>query len=110
MAEKLTPAKIEEAAKHYENIQSGKTPILKTDKEKHFENVMSIIGAVIDIGEQAYSDKERFPTGAWCKQGDYVMFRANTGTRFKVNGNEYRLMNDDSIEAVIDDPRGIQKA
>jgi len=86
------------------------TELLKTDKEKYFENVMSIIGAVIDMGEQAYSDKERFPTGAWCKQGDYVMFRANTGTRFKVNGNEYRLMNDDSIEAVIADPRGIQKA
>jgi len=86
------------------------TELLKTDKEKYFENVMSIIGAVIDMGEQAYSDKERFPTGAWCKQGDYVMFRANTGTRFKVNGNEYRLMNDDSIEVVIADPRGIQKA
>jgi len=86
------------------------TELLKTDKEKYFENVMSIIGAVIDMGDQAYSDKERFPTGAWCKQGDYVMFRANTGTRFKVNGNEYRLMNDDSIEAVIADPRGIQKA
>ena len=86
------------------------TELLKTYKEKHFENVMSIIGAVIDIGEQAYSDKERFPTGAWCKQGDYVMFRANTGTRFKINGNEYSLMNDDSIEAVIADPAGIKRA
>ena len=64
----------------------------------------------MDMGDQAYADKERFPTGAWCKQGDYVMFRANTGTRFTVNGLEYRLMNDDSIEAVIDDPAGIQRA
>tara|TARA_R110000751_G_scaffold259056_1_gene358399 strand:- start:530 stop:940 length:411 start_codon:yes stop_codon:yes gene_type:complete len=86
------------------------TELLKTDKEKHIEHVMSIIGVVVDIGEQAYSDKERFPTGAWCKSGDYVMFRANTGTRFKINGAEYRLMNDDSIEAVIDDPSGIQRA
>jgi co-chaperonin GroES (HSP10) len=86
------------------------TQLLKTDKEKHFENIMSIIGAVIDMGDQAYSDKERFPTGAWCKPGDYVMFRANTGTRFKISGNEYRLMNDDSIEAVIADPSGIQRA
>ena len=46
----------------------------------------------------------------WCKVGDYVMFRMNTGTRFTVSGKEYRLMNDDSIEAVIDDPRGIYHA
>ena len=86
------------------------TELLKTDKEKHYENIMSIIGVVIDMGTQAYSDKERFPEGAWCKQGDYVMFRANTGTRFKVNNQEYRLMNDDSIEAVVADPRGVSRA
>ncbi len=70
---------------------------------------MSIMGLVMDMGEQAYSDEERFPTGAWCKQGDYVMFRANTGTRFTVNGLEYRLMNDDSVEAVVADPTGIKR-
>ena len=71
---------------------------------------MSIIGLVVDMGEQAYNDPERFPTGPWCKQGDYVMFRANSGTRFKVNGLEYRLMNDDSIEAVVADPSGVSRA
>ena len=84
--------------------------ILKTDTAKRLDHIMSIMGVVMDMGDQAYADKERFPTGAWCKQGDYVMFRANTGTRFTVNGLEYRLMNDDSIEAVIDDPAGIQRA
>ena len=84
--------------------------ILKTDTTKRHDHIMSIMGLVMDMGDQAYADKERFPTGAWCKQGDYVMFRANTGTRFTVNGLEYRLMNDDSIEAVIDDPAGIQRA
>ena len=84
--------------------------ILKTDTAKRLDHIMSIMGLVMDMGEQAYADKERFPTGAWCKQGDYVMFRANTGTRFTVNGLEYRLMNDDSIEAVIDDPTGIKRA
>ena len=85
------------------------TSLLKTDNEKHREYIMSIMGVVIDMGSDAYSDKERFPEGPWCKQGDYVMFRMNTGTRFKVNGKEFRLMNDDSIEAVIADPRGICK-
>ena len=71
---------------------------------------MSIIGLVVDMGDQAYGDAERFPTGPWCKQGDYVMFRANSGTRFKVDGLEYRLMNDDSVEAVVADPRGVSRA
>ena len=86
------------------------TSLLKTDNEKHREYIMSIMGVVIDMGSDAYSDKERFPEGPWCKQGDYVMFRMNTGTRFKVNGKEFRLMNDDSIEAVIPDPSGIMAA
>ena len=83
--------------------------LIKATTTKHHEYIMSIIGLVLDMGEQCYADTERFPTGPWCKQGDYVMFRANSGTRFTVDGREYRLMNDDSIEAVVDDPRGIQK-
>ena len=90
-----------------ETFESG---IAKANSTKHEEYVLSIIGAVIDMGEQAYADKDRFPLGPWCKQGDYVMFRANTGTRFKVGTQEYRLMNDDSIEAVVADPRAISRA
>ena len=85
------------------------TNLLKTDTTKSHETVMSIIGLVLDMGEQAYADEDRFPTGPWCKQGDYVMFRANSGTRFRVGGTEYRLMNDDSIEAVVPDPTGISR-
>ena len=84
--------------------------LIKANTTKHHEYIMSIIGLVIDMGSEAYGDKERFPSGPWCKQGDYVMFRANTGTRFTVGGQEYRLMNDDSIEAVVADPRGVQRA
>ena len=86
------------------------TRILKTDKERDRDHIMSIIGLVVDMGEQAYSDTDRFPTGAWCQPGDYVMFRMNSGTRFRMGDTEYRLMNDDSIEAVVADPRGIQRA
>jgi len=87
----------------------GESGIIKSSKEVQLDTVMSTIGLVLDMGKQAYSDKERFPTGPWCKQGDYVMFRMNTGTRFKVSGVEYRLMNDDSIEAVVTDPRGVTR-
>lgn len=89
-----------------EKFESG---LLKAAITKNHESVLSIIGLVLDMGEQAYSDGDRFPTGPWCRVGDYVMFRANTGTRFKVGGVEYRLMNDDSIEAVVADPRGVQR-
>jgi len=84
--------------------------ILKSVDAMNREAVMSIIGLVLGMGDQAYSDKDRFPTGAWCEVGDYVMFRANTGTRFTVRGAEYRLMNDDSIEAIVKDPRGVTRA
>ena len=87
----------------------GDSGILKSSKEIHYDTILSTIGVVLDMGQQAYADKDRFPTGPWCKVGDYVMFRMNTGTRFKVGGTEYRLMNDDSIEAVVNDPRGVKR-
>ena len=93
--------KVEEA------YQSG---IIKADRTRHEEYILATMGAVIDMGDQAYADKDRFPTGPWCKVGDFVMFRPNTGTRFKVNGAEYRLMNDDSVQAVVADPRGVVRA
>ena len=88
----------------------GESGILKIDKEMHKEYIMSIMGLVLDVGPDAYRDPERFPHGPWCKVGDYVLFRMNSGTRIKIDGKEYRLMNDDSIEAVIPDPRGITAA
>jgi len=84
--------------------------LLKTEKAKSQDHIMSIIGLVVDMGTGAYADKERFPDGPWCKPGDYVMFRMNSGTRFTVGGIEYRLMNDDSVEAVVIDPTGVQRA
>lgn len=88
----------------------GESGLIKAESTRREEYILSTVGSVLDMGEQAYSDKERFPTGPWCKVGDHVMFRANTGTRFKVGKQEFRLMNDDSIEAVVDDPRAVSRA
>ena len=85
------------------------TSILKTDSERGRDHIMSIIGLVVDMGNDAYGDEARFPDGPWCKPGDYVMFRMNSGTRFTIGGTEYRLMNDDSIEAVVGEPRSITR-
>jgi len=84
--------------------------LIKAENTKHEEQVLSMIGLVLDMGAQAYSDLDRFPHGPWCEVGQYVLFRANTGTRFRFKGTEYRLMNDDSIEAVVSDPQGITRA
>ena len=87
----------------------GESRIVKSSKEQHLDHILSTIGLVVDMGTEAYSDKERF-AAPWYKEGDYVMFRANTGTRFKVGNTEFRLMNDDSIEAVVADPRAVARA
>ena len=90
-----------------ETYDSG---IVKADRTLNEERILSTMGIVLDMGKEAYSDKERFPSGPWCSIGDFVMFRPNSGTRFKVNGQELRLLNDDSIEAVVPDPKGITRA
>lgn len=87
----------------------GDSGLIKASQTIHYDSILSMVGLVLDMGDQAYADEERFPNGPWCKQGDYVMFRANTGTRFKVGKQEYRLMNDDSVEAVVDNPSAIQR-
>jgi co-chaperonin GroES (HSP10) len=84
--------------------------ILKANKTVRDEYILSTAGMVLELGPQAYADKERYPTGPWCKPGDYVMFRANTGTRFKIGKQEYRLMNDDSVEATVPNPKAITRA
>jgi co-chaperonin GroES (HSP10) len=88
----------------------GEMGIIKAQKTINEEMLMTVTGLVLDMGEQAYADKDRYPNGPWCKVGDYVVFRANSGTRVRVSGVEYRLMNDDSIDAVISDPRGVTRA
>jgi co-chaperonin GroES (HSP10) len=84
--------------------------ILKATKTVRDEYILSTAGMVLELGPQAYTDKELYPTGPWCKPGDYVMFRANTGTRFKIGNQEYRLMNDDSVEATVPNPKAIVRA
>jgi co-chaperonin GroES (HSP10) len=87
----------------------GEMGLHKSKKMMHEERIMSTVGLVIDMGNQAYTDTERFPNGPWCKVGEYVVFPAYSGTRVSVNGVEYRLMNDDSIEAIVADPRGVTR-
>ena len=90
--------------------ESTEGGILKAQQTIEREEVGSIIGFVLKLGADAYQDKKRFPNGPYCKEGDFIIMRSYSGTRFLVHGKEFRLINDDSVEAVVEDPRGVMKA
>jgi len=75
-------------------------------QEEHATTVLF----VMKIGPDAYKDKTKFPSGPWCSEGDFVLVRTYSGTRFKIYGKEFRVINDDMIEAVVQDPRGLTRA
>ena len=79
------------------------------DALRDAEGIASIIGFVVSMGPDAYKDESKFPTGPWCKKGDFVIFRSYSGTRFKIHNQEFRIINDDTVEAVVDDPRGYKR-
>jgi co-chaperonin GroES (HSP10) len=84
--------------------------LIKADQTKHYEEVLSTVFFVVKLGPDCYKDDKRFPGGPWCKEGDFILARPNSGTRLKIHGREFRLINDDSVEAVVQDPRGISRA
>jgi co-chaperonin GroES (HSP10) len=75
-------------------------------QEEHATTVLF----VLRVGPDAYKDSAKFPNGAWCKEGDFVLVRTYSGTRFKIFGKEFRLINDDQVDAVVEDPRGLTRA
>ena len=84
--------------------------IIMADITRRVEETASIIGFVIKMGPDCYKDEKRFPNGAYCKEGDFLIMRAYSGTRMKIHGKEFRIINDDTVEAVVQDPTGIVKA
>jgi co-chaperonin GroES (HSP10) len=90
-----------------EKYDSG---IIKADATMHYEEVLSTVFFVVKMGPDCYKDPARFPSGAWCKVGDFILARPNSGTRLKIHGREFRIINDDSVEGVVEDPRGIKRA
>ena len=89
--------------------EKTKGGIILPDALKSKEETASIVGQVLARGSDSYADADRFPGGPYCQEGDWVMFRAYTGTRFKISGKEFRLINDDSVEATLSGPEGIER-
>ena len=83
--------------------------ILKSDETRRHDELLTTVLFVVDMGPDCYADKDRFPNGPYCKKGDFVLVRPNAGTRLVIHDREFRIINDDSVEAIVDDPRGIKR-
>ena len=84
--------------------------IIKADETVRTEEQTTVVLFVVKVGSGAYKDPVHFPDGAWCAPGDFVLVRTYAGTRIKIHGTEFRVINDDTVEAIVQDPRGISRA
>ena len=98
---------VPEAMEEYADSDIG---IVKSGQTMHYEEILTPVLFVIKLGPDCYKDATRFPNGPSCTVGDFIIVRPNSGTRLKIHGREFRIINDDSVEAVVEDPRGISRA
>jgi co-chaperonin GroES (HSP10) len=92
-----------------ESEEAFDSGIIKSDETRRHDELLTTVLFVVSMGPDCYNDKERFPGGPWCKQGDFILVRPNAGTRLVIHDREFRIINDDSVEAVVQDPRGIKR-
>jgi co-chaperonin GroES (HSP10) len=96
---------VPEVEKEYE----GDLGLIKSDETIRNEETLTTVLWVVELGPDCYKDPSRFPTGPWCKKGDFVLIRPHAGSRLVIHGREFRIINDDSVEGVVQDPRGIKR-
>ena len=83
--------------------------IAKADETLRIDETLTTVLFVVELGPDCYADKSRFPTGPWCKKGDFILVKPYSGSRLVIHGREFRIINDDTVEAIVDDPRGIKR-
>jgi len=81
--------------------------ILLSDNTLDTIQMTSVCGYVLKMGNLCYQDKQKFPNGPWCKLNEWVLFRRYAGARFKIDGGEIRILNDDEIISTIKNPESI---
>jgi hypothetical protein len=92
-----------------EEIDGSDIGLIKAAETMRYEEMLTTVLFVVDLGPDCYKDLTRFPSGAWCKKGDFVLVRPNSGSRLVIHGKDFRMINDDTVEGVVDDPRGIKR-
>lgn len=93
-----------------ETDEAYESGIIKADSTKHADELTTMVLFVIAMGDLAYKDDARFPSGAWCSAGDFILVRPYAGVRIKIHGREFRIINDDNVLATVEDPRGYSRA
>jgi len=83
--------------------------LIKADETIMLEETLTTVLFVVAMGPDCYKDQSRFPTGPYCKEGDFILIRPNAGSRLVIHGKEFRVIKDDSVEGVVDDPSGIRR-
>jgi hypothetical protein len=97
---------IPEADSEFEDSEIG---LVKADETMRYEELLTTVLFVVDMGPDCYADKTKFPSGPWCKKGDFILVRPNAGTRLLIHGREFRVIYDDNVEGTVEDPRGIKR-
>jgi co-chaperonin GroES (HSP10) len=97
---------VPEAESEFEDSEIG---LVKADETMRNEELLTTVLFVVDMGPDCYADKAKFPNGPWCKKGDFILIRPNAGTRLLIHGREFRIIYDDNVEGVVEDPRGIKR-
>jgi hypothetical protein len=92
-----------------EEMDGSEVGIIKAAETMRHEEMLTTVLFVVDLGPDCYKDPARFPSGAWCKKGDFVLVRPNSGSRLVIHGKDFRMINDDTVEGTVDDPRGIKR-
>jgi co-chaperonin GroES (HSP10) len=95
---------IPEADKEYEG-----SSLVKAEETMRNEETLTTVLFVVELGPDCYKDTTKFPTGPWCKKGDFILVRPYAGSRLVIHGREFRIINDDTVEGIVDDPRGIKR-
>jgi hypothetical protein len=85
------------------------TTLIKPTETIRYEEMLTTVLFVVALGPDCYTDKDRYPTGPWCKVGDFILVRPNVGSRLVIHGKEFRMINEDTVEGTVDDPRGIKR-
>ena len=84
--------------------------IIKADAARKIEENATVVLFVLKMGDTCYKDDSRFSSGPWCKEGDFVLVRAYSGTRFQIHGRDFRMIFDDQVDGTVEDPRGYARA
>lgn len=91
----------------HKGVEKTKGGLFLTDKAVEEQQLTTNVGLVLDVGPDAYADKEKFPNGPWCKKNDWIVFAKYAGSRIRIEGGEIRILNDDEILAKLDKPEDV---